>query len=58
MVVAGFTGATSPLVSSLFFHQDSGKWNGLLAAAIQDIVGCFAMVSVFYGIFVWPFGQV
>ena len=50
---AGLTGSLSPLVSALFFRQDSSKWGGLMETVTQDIVSCFAMVSISYLMFVW-----
>ena len=51
-VTAGFTGALAPLIVKSFFRRDSGKWEGPLATAIQDIVGTFTMVVLSYYILV------
>ena len=50
IVTAGITGTFAPLLFSLIFKRDSGKWGGPLETAIQDIVGSFAMVVISYKI--------
>jgi Mg/Co/Ni transporter MgtE len=52
IVMAGFTGTIAPILSTLFFKRDSMKWKGPLETAIQDVVGCFAMVILSYKILV------
>jgi hypothetical protein len=50
IVTAGCTGTFAPLIFTFIFQRDSGKWAGPLEAAIQDIVGSFAMVVISYQI--------
>ena len=50
IVTAGITGTFAPLLFSLIFQRDSGKWGGPLETAVQDIVGSFAMVIISYHI--------
>jgi Mg/Co/Ni transporter MgtE len=53
IVTAGITGTFAPLLFSLVFKRESGKWGGPLETAFQDIVGTFAMVVVSYYLLSW-----
>jgi len=44
--VAGITGTLAPVLFSMVFKRDSGKWAGPLETAIQDIAGTFAVMYV------------
>lgn len=53
VAIAGFTGCLSPIASNLFFHQDSGKWVGLLETAVQDVITCAVVIIVVIATYVW-----
>jgi len=42
--VAGLTGTLAPIMFSMVFKRDAGKWAGPLETAVQDIAGTFAIV--------------
>eukprot|EP00516_Mucochytrium_quahogii_P002725 CAMPEP_0203751796 /NCGR_PEP_ID=MMETSP0098-20131031/5812_1 /ASSEMBLY_ACC=CAM_ASM_000208 /TAXON_ID=96639 /ORGANISM=" , Strain NY0313808BC1" /LENGTH=291 /DNA_ID=CAMNT_0050641687 /DNA_START=261 /DNA_END=1132 /DNA_ORIENTATION=+ len=46
VITAGLTGTSAPIVFTLFFGRDSGKWAGPLETAVQDIAGAWAMTYV------------
>lgn len=44
--VAGITGTLAPVLFSMVFKRDAGKWAGPLETAVQDIAGTFAVMYV------------
>ena len=52
VLTAGLRGTMALFIGTVFsfiFHREAGKWGGgLIETAIQDVVGSFVMVVLYY----------